>query len=445
MKKIFSLLILTAVIISCDKYLDIEPKNSVIPRSVEEYDLLLNSVHTIENEDVLALTADDYQIESYYASANVDNHDNQHFQLFSWGKYRFYNPQTPVNAWNSPYKNIYTCNKVINEVIQSASSLGYTDKDKLKIQAEAYYNRALDYFYLVNVFAKPYSPSANTDLSVPIVTIADVTQPQLPRASVAQVYDFIINDLEKAIQNLPTRAKLHTRANLGAGYSLLSRVFLYKGDYQKSLEYANKAIAISNVALVDYVNYNKDMIHKAYQSEQYSIRYFGGTAGYQGALSDNFKKVLDTQQDARYYQFYEFYPGYGEYKSTYEITPNAGASVGEMYVTRAECYARLGQKALAIADLNTLRSKRITNHILLQVTDFATDKDLVKFCLEERRRETFQTHLRLFDIKRMNLEPEYASTITKAFLGKTYTAEPNSGKLVLPIPEQVLKFNPSWK
>ncbi|GJQ06983.1 RagB/SusD family nutrient uptake outer membrane protein [Capnocytophaga cynodegmi] len=443
MKKLYFLTILIGIVTSCDKYLDIEPKGSVIPTTVEDYDLLMNSVHSTSNESVLALTADDFDMR--FKDGDIKQPDNQEFQMYSWGDLRFYNPTYPVNAWNSAYANIYTNNKVINEVMQSNLSMGYTEADKLSIQAAAYYNRALDYFFLTNIFAKAYSSSANTDLSVPIVTIADATQSGLDRASVLQVYEFIISDLEKAMENLPAKSKTHIRPNIGSVYSLLSRVYLYKGDYEKSLEYANKAIEINSVVLGDYVNSDPKTIDKIYRKEQYSVRYFGNTKAYQGALSTALKNILDTKQDTRYYQFFTYYANYGmEYKTT-RTEPNAAPSVGEMYITRAECYARLGKKDLAIADLNTLREKRLKNYTPLQSADFSSDKDLIKFCLEERRRETFQSHLRLFDVKRMNLEPDFATTLVKEFQGETYKAEPNSGKLVLPIPAQVMKFNPSWK
>lgn len=444
MKKIFFLTVVAGAMISCDKYLDIEPKGHVIPRTIEDYDLLLNGIHTISNEDVLALTADDFKIYNYGSSVQIDtkNPDSQSFQLFSWGEFRFYNTTYSVSAWNNPYKNIYTSNKIINEVMQAAPSLRYSETDKPQIQAEAYYNRALDYFYLVNIFAKAYSASANSDLAVPIVTVADATQKTFPRATVAEVYNFIIADLEKALENLPAKSKAIVRPNMGSGYSLLSRVYLYKGDYEKSLEYANKAIDF-NGTLQSYLNSTRETIGDDYRLGQYSLRYFGGTAGYQGGLSDDLKSILNTTNDSRYYSFYRPY-GHSEFKTTYKINPNAGASIGEMYVTRAECYARLGKKDLAITDLNTLRAKRLKEYTPLQETDFNTDKDLIKFCLEERRRETFISHLRLLDIKRMNLDPNFAITITKEYEGKTYKAEPNSGKLVLPIPAQVLKFNPTW-
>ncbi|WGU69524.1 RagB/SusD family nutrient uptake outer membrane protein [Capnocytophaga canimorsus] len=134
------------------------------------------------------------------------------------------------------------------------------------------------------MFAKAYSSSANTDLSVPIVTIADATQSGLDRASVLQVYEFIISDLEKAMENLPAKSKTHVRPNIGSVYSLLSRVYLYKGDYEKSLEYANKAIEINSVVLGDYVNSDPKTIDKIYRKEQYSVRYFGNTKAYQGGI-----------------------------------------------------------------------------------------------------------------------------------------------------------------
>lgn len=55
------------------------------------------------------------------------------------------------------------------------------------------------------------------------------------------------------------------------------------------------------------------------------------------------------------------------------------------------------------------------------------------------------TNTRLFDLKRENLEPAFAKETIHKVLGTTnitFTAAPNSGKLVLPIPAQVLKFNP---
>jgi hypothetical protein len=63
--------------------------------------------------------------------------------------------------------------------------------------------------------------------------------------------------------------------------------------------------------------------------------------------------------------------------------------------------------------------------------------------LEERRREMIMTGMRLFDLKRLNLESALAKTVTHTIRTDNYTAEPGSNKLVLPIPNQVLSFNPN--
>ncbi|MDO5106210.1 RagB/SusD family nutrient uptake outer membrane protein [Capnocytophaga sp.] len=452
MKKIVYLVVLAVTFTACDSFLDIEPKGKVIPRTIDDYNLLLNgsehTMHSLYNEDILALTADDYILDppNAGAMADISNPDYQDFQLYTWGEYRFYNEGVPVSAWNTAYENLYTYNKIINEVMEAAPGLEFSrESDKLRVRAEALYGRASEYLFLVNTFAKAYSTTAGTDPGVPIVTKADITQTNLTRASIKEVYDFIINDLENALPDLPQRSYLFTRPNISAAYALLARTHLYKGDYQKASEYASKALESNIYVLFDY-NYlapGGRQIRDRYQQQQYVSRYFGGIIGYtNGHLSDSFKNNIDQTNDKRYTLFFQEQG----YKTTF-LYYNSSVSVGEMYVTRAECYARLGKKAEAIKDLNALRKFRIENatYTDLQVTDFATNKDLIKFALEERRREMVGSQTRLFDVKRMNLEPDFAVTIIKEFQGKTYTAEPNSGKLVLPIPAQVLKFNPSWK
>lgn len=103
---------------------------------------------------------------------------------------------------------------------------------------------------------------------------------------------------------------------------------------------------------------------------------------------------------------------------------------------------RLKKTDLAINDLNTLRNKRIVGNTPQSFND---EQSLLKFILEERRRELYANGTRLFDIKRLNLDPNYAKTITHTYNNINYTAEPNSNKLVLPIPAQVMKFNTHWK
>lgn len=447
MKKI-SILCLALSLAGCQDFLDVPPKGRVIASTIEDYDLLLNggsrTLHTTANDDVLSLTADDFTL-SEEGGTDINNPDFQDFQLFSWGPHRFYNNSTPVTAWNSSYQNIYTFNKIINEVDNAEIISGYTEQDKLRVKAEAKYGRALDYLFLVNIFGKAYSASSPSDLAVPIITQADVTQTSPERASVKAVYDFILNDLTEAVEHLPKRSKVLTRPNLGAGYALLSRAYLYKGDYQKALENAEKALQEKN-DLQNYTTLNtSEEKQNAYAVEQYAFHYFDYSGGTFNPLSEDLLSVLDQTNDTRFSKFYADYTayGFGIIPSVF-IEVNSSTSVGEMYVTRAECLARLGRNTEAIEVLNSLRQNRLSNYADLTSADFATDLDLLKFCLEERRREVFRTMTRLFDLKRTSTDPNLVKTITHHFDGVDYTTTSDSEKLVLPIPAQVLKFNPSW-
>ena len=68
---------------------------------------------------------------------------------------------------------------------------------------EAMAGRAWTYFLLINYYGKPYSAAtAATDPGFPIIQVADVTTTTFTRASVQEVYDFIIKDLTTAIPNL---------------------------------------------------------------------------------------------------------------------------------------------------------------------------------------------------------------------------------------------------
>lgn len=440
MKRIFVAILCALSISSCSRYLDIMPKGEIIPQSIADYDMLLNggdfTVHTISVENELFLSADDYD---YFSenSVDVNNPTDQNFQLYSFSVNRFANPSEREAAWADPYKNIYIYNKIIDEVMQAAASTGYSEEDKKRIQAEAYYFRALDYFYLVNLFAKHYSKENASSDAVPLVLKADVNEEVGKRNSVEEVYTQIISDLEKSLQNLPQIKVGKTRASKVAANALLARVYLYKGDYRKALEFSNNALNI-NGKLSDY---NTEEIETAYDEEQYSYRYFGSMVGYNAKLSEELIYNFDVNTDQRFLKNYD--PITFEKERFYPINQNP--SVGEMVITRAEANIRLGNLQAGLDDINVLRNSRIQDNVSYYITLFPAKKDLLRFCLEERRRELFQNGTRLFDIKRLNLEPEFAKTVVHKFITEEYKAEPKSNALVMPIPASVMKFHTDWK
>ncbi len=110
----------------------------------------------------------------------------------------------------------------------------------------------------------------------------------------------------------------------------------------------------------------------------------------------------------------------------------------EVYLIRAECLARLGQKDAALADLNILMKKRWRNTVTYPIIVAADATEALNRILVERRKELLRRGLRWTDLRRLNKEPQYAVTITRVVNGITYTLEPNSYKDTFPIPDDII-------
>ena len=143
--------------------------------------------------------------------------------------------------WSYGYKTIISVNGTL-ERIQEGESV---EKDYL--MGENLYLRAYHYFLLVNAFGQPYVNNPTQNLGVPIKLTTSMED--FPaRHTVAEVYDQIIKDLEKAVQlmTIQTGSVMQPKDNAYASKevaeALLSRVYLYMENWEKAEEYATKVI-----------------------------------------------------------------------------------------------------------------------------------------------------------------------------------------------------------
>ncbi|MBS0027543.1 RagB/SusD family nutrient uptake outer membrane protein [Chitinophaga sp. 22321] len=160
------------------------------------------------------------------------------------------------NCWSGGYRtinetNFFSINLKENEaVVGPTVAAGY--------YAEAKFIRALSYFYLVNTFAQTYAdqPTA-AESGVPLILTAprdgaEATDPKnkVKRNTVQEIYDQMIKDLTEAAAVLPVKTgdafADHARATKGAAHALLSRIYLYQGNWAKARDFADSVLLSSN-------------------------------------------------------------------------------------------------------------------------------------------------------------------------------------------------------
>ena len=125
------------------------------------------------------------------------------------------------NIWNSYYTKIRKCNRFFERI----SNAPLTESTKNLMSGQVYFLRGLFYFDLV----KSYGGVVLLDK---VLTMSDNWN--LPRSSEEECYEFILSDLTKAAELLPTSwsGSAKGRITKGAALALRSRVNLYGKRYE---------------------------------------------------------------------------------------------------------------------------------------------------------------------------------------------------------------------
>ncbi len=117
--------------------------------------------------------------------------------------------------------------------------------------AEARLLRALTYYSLLQLYARPFADGNGDKPGLPLRLLPETTSQNnnLARSTVAQVYAQVIADLDFAEQNLPltrpTALDRVTRAHRNTAIALKTRVYLSQGNYASVITEANKIVAQS--------------------------------------------------------------------------------------------------------------------------------------------------------------------------------------------------------
>lgn len=168
-----------------------------------------------------------------------------------------YTENNTSSVWAYAYYTISWANNVINNLDGKETS-DVTTQDLNNLKAEALFVRALCHFDLVITYAQPYTYDPDA-LGVPVILVTENGQPA--RNTVKQVYERVVKDLleaESLIADDFTRSGISDPAAMvskSAIQALLSRVYLYMGEWQKCADYATKVINSGKYSLLDADDY----------------------------------------------------------------------------------------------------------------------------------------------------------------------------------------------
>jgi hypothetical protein len=127
--------------------------------------------------------------------------------------------------YGSVYRAVSRANFIM-ERFDLASDL--TESERVRIEAECRFLRALGHYYIVTLFAQPYGYSPNNDH--PGVMIRNKYDFSIqPRPSTKAVYEFIMSDLDYAEANLPSVNDVY--ATKWAAKALKAKVHFQKGEF----------------------------------------------------------------------------------------------------------------------------------------------------------------------------------------------------------------------
>lgn len=166
--------------------------------------------------------------------------------------YNLYNSQLDPNEvwittlWNNSYHTINTLNAILSH---ADAVQGLDEASKTEVIAEARWLRAYNYFILVQTYGSV------------VLTLSETNgiSYEASRASLKDIYQAMVEDLEFAISNLPLQQGDYGRATKPAAQNLLAKVLLRRAytdaaqtnDFARAADLADSVINNYNFKLLD--------------------------------------------------------------------------------------------------------------------------------------------------------------------------------------------------
>ncbi len=426
-KNIFLLIGLVMLFTSCRKFLEQPAYNNV---SVEDIFQDFEGARTTVIGLYGRLRETSYYLRDFYVYADIAGGNIKYSRnteiLFN--TYSFTRDSITGNDLQNFYTQAYSILYGANNVLQNVDrAVDATASQKTRLRAEAFAFRALVHFDLVRTFAQPYgfTPGATHPGIVLRTANPSVLQPTPQRASVKEVYDRVVADLDTAINLYGRSGTIYPTGDVRTFFSadamkaLKARVALYRDDFATVIANATELISSNRYPLVSNGQYVASWQGRNISAEAIFdlLIPVSGTSGGLGAFynpatgvngpfaTSNDLLNLYAAGDVRGQATMFVRPASGGnfyYTRKYQGVADSINNIrilrsSELYLSRAEAYAKTGLLTEALADLNTIRRRGNPAATNFVSTDQQTIVDEI---LAERRRElAFEGHL-FFDLAR---------------------------------------------
>ncbi|MEN6618833.1 MAG: RagB/SusD family nutrient uptake outer membrane protein [Rikenellaceae bacterium] len=237
MKKIFLMLIMSVVLFSsCEDFLTVTPQDS----------LVADNYYTSETA-LRANTASLYgkvwwDFHCQFMWLGGDELAGDLYYTYDQEGHYYYNKVGAGNShsntgWTGLYRVVSFANSIINDMPLPASNNGVSEDAINRAIAEARFMRATAYLFLTEYWGEVPIIENSTEL----ITSGDPTAIYVNKNLQSNLYRFMCEDLEFAVEHLPETSEQPGRVTKWSAKGMLAKVYLTRAAYEKSGEYYTNA------------------------------------------------------------------------------------------------------------------------------------------------------------------------------------------------------------
>lgn len=430
----YLLLLLSVWLCGCGDFLKEEDKDQAIPRTTTQYEAVLHQEGFMNSLFMYAaeLMTDNIE-ENSRASTTAKN---AYKSLYTWQRDVEYDGAgertSTTNQW---WGNLYNDILIANYVLEHIGDAEGTDSERDYLRGEACFLRARAYLELVCIYAPNYDAStASTTMGVPLRLDTGVKN-TYTRNSIGEVYDQIEADLKQAIEyfNASSESKSLWHPNVKAAQLMLSRMYLYKSDWDNVISMATTLIDSCPSGLWNLPAHadtpfvttnNPEVLHSYCSCQNFIVETDEDNPTWQNDIPDVYNGKNSSSSSSTtlaYGASDELINSYWEGDSRlslYFIATSEGkdvpakwhsqyTSIGaytyrlcEAFLNRAEAYAAKGMNEEALADVRELLENRVEDISKVTFPSEDDNQAVREFVVDERRRELAGECHRWYDLKR---------------------------------------------